>query len=101
VSELNDGHLRTWTLDPRSLGIPYARLSDLGVSTVDEAADALRRIFGGEPGPRRDIAVLNAAAALVVAGKAKDLREGLALANDALTNGNAQRTLDTLIRCST
>src|SRR5258706_2128950 len=100
VSDLNDGHLRTWTLDPRSLGLEYARLSDLVVSTVDEAADALRRVFAGEPGPRRDIAALNAGAALVVAGRANDLAEGLALASAALANGSAQRTLETLIRCS-
>src|SRR5258706_5575667 len=100
VSELHDGHLHTWTLDPRSLGLPYARLSDLAVSSVDEAADALRKIFANEPGPRRDIALLNAAAALVVAGKAKDLREGLALADNALSKGKAQQTLDALIRSS-
>src|SRR5258706_1611156 len=100
VSDLHDGHLHTWTLDPRSLGLPYARLSDLAVSTVDEAADALRKIFANEPGPRRDIALLNAAAALVVAGKAKDLREGLALADNALSKGKAQQTLDALIRSS-
>src|SRR5438105_3252833 len=51
ISELRDGRLRTWTLDPGTLGLPYARLSDLAVSTVDEAAEALRGIFAGEKGP--------------------------------------------------
>jgi anthranilate phosphoribosyltransferase len=101
VSELRDGHLRTWTLDPRTLGLPYARLSDLAVSSVEEAADALTRIFAGESGPRRDIASLNAAAALVLAGKSPDLVDGLRLAATALDSGAARQTLETLARCST
>lgn len=100
VSELKDGRLHTWTLDPRTLGLEYARLSDLVVADVDEAADALWRVLTGETGPRREIATLNAGAALVIAGRARDLAEGLALATDAIDNGNARRTLDALVRCS-
>src|SRR6059058_3354562 len=59
VSELKAGRLSAWTLDPRDLGLEYARLSDLTVASVDEAAEALRGIVAGERGPRRDIAVLN------------------------------------------
>ena len=100
VTELKDGQLHTWTLDPKSLGIPYARLSDLTVGTVDEAAEMLKEVIAGKPGPRRDIAALNAAAALVVAGKAKDLPAGFILANEVLTSGRAQKTLDALVHCS-
>src|SRR3954466_15042000 len=45
ISELRDGHVRTWTVDPRSLGLPYARLSDLQVDTSDAAAEALRIVL--------------------------------------------------------
>jgi anthranilate phosphoribosyltransferase len=100
ISELENGHLRTWTLDPKSLGIGYAKLSDLAVSSVDEAAEALRDVLAGEASARRDIAVLNAAAALVVSGKAVDLKNGLSLANAAIDGGSARRTLEKLIASS-
>jgi anthranilate phosphoribosyltransferase len=100
VSELQGGHVKTWQLDPRSLGLPYARLSDLQVETVDQAAEALRLILGGEKGPRRDIALLNAAAALVVAGASPDLPHAMMTATDSVDDGLANRTLQMLIRCS-
>jgi anthranilate phosphoribosyltransferase len=100
VSELRDGHIQTWTLDPAKLGLPYSRLSDLQVGSVEEAADALRLVFQGVVGPMRDIATLNAAAALVIAGKARDLKDGLVLAADAIDSGRAANTLEKLIRAS-
>jgi anthranilate phosphoribosyltransferase len=65
---------------------------------VEEAADALRGVLSGEAGPRRDIALLNAAAALVIAGACTDLAHGLAEAADAIDTGRATQTLETLIR---
>src|SRR5687767_14505064 len=100
VSELRDGHIQTWTLDPAKLGIPYSRLSDLQVGSVEEAADALRLVLQGVIGPMRDIAALNAAAALVIAGKARELKDGLVLAADAIDSGRAANTLEKLIRAS-
>lgn len=100
VSELNDGEVRTWHLDPRELGLNYARLSDLQASGVDESADILSRILIGELGAPRDVAALNAAAALVVAGRVPDLREGLVRAEEAIDSGAARLTLETLVRCS-
>jgi anthranilate phosphoribosyltransferase len=100
VSELRDGHVRTWSLDPRSLGLTYARLSDLQIETTDQAAEALRVILDGEEGPRRDIALLNAAAALVVSGKSPDLPHALDLAAQTVDDGLAQKALDALVRCS-
>jgi anthranilate phosphoribosyltransferase len=97
ISELAGGQVRTWTFDPRSVGLDYARLSDLTVANVEEAAEALRRILAGEKGPRREIAALNAAAALVIAGRAGELREGLILANHAIDSGQARQTLDALV----
>jgi anthranilate phosphoribosyltransferase len=100
VSELRDGHVATWTLEPAKLGLAYARLSDLAVSGVDEAADLLRLVLQGTVGPTRDIALLNAAAGLVIAGRCRDLKEGLIAAADAVDSGRAQRTLEALVRSS-
>jgi anthranilate phosphoribosyltransferase len=100
VSELKDGEVRTWHVDPKDLGMPYARLSDLQVGGVDESADVISRVLIGEQGAPRDITVLNAAAALVIAGDAQDLRDGIARAEDAIDNGAANKTLDRLVRCS-
>jgi anthranilate phosphoribosyltransferase len=100
VSELKGGHVHTWKLDPKDLGLGYARLSDLAISSVDEAAAALTKVLGGEKGPMRDIAALNAAAGLVIAEKAGDLGEGLRIANEAIDSGKARRTLEALIGAS-
>ena len=62
---------------PEGIGIAYARLSDLQVETIEEAAEALTSVLQERPGPKRDIALLNAAAAMVIAEKAEDLKEGL------------------------
>lgn len=100
VSELRDGHVKTWKLDPKELGLPYARLSDLTIANVDESAVVVRAVLGGEKGPRRDICLLNAAGALVVAGKTKDLHEGLKSAAAAIDSGAARQTLERLISTS-
>jgi anthranilate phosphoribosyltransferase len=100
VSELREGEIHTHTIDPRDLGIAYARLSDLQVAGAEESADVLRRVFGGETGPAHDIAALNAAAALVVAERVADLKQALELARAALASGRVRQTLDALVRCS-
>jgi anthranilate phosphoribosyltransferase len=100
ISELKDGEVRTWTLDPASVGLPYARLSELRASNVDEAADMLQRVLAGEKGAPRDIAILNAAAALVVAGNEAGLPGAMAKAASAVDSGQARRTLDALVRAS-
>ncbi len=100
ISELRHGDVRTWTLDPSDVGMPYARLSDLAVTGVEDAADVMKRILAGEKSPRRDIAVLNAAAALVVAGACKDLPTAVAIASTAIDSGKAANTLDALVAAS-
>jgi len=100
ISELKDGHVTTWHLDAKSLGLPYARLSDLQVESTEAAADALLGIVRCERGPRRDIALLNAAAALVVSGTSADLPHGLSIAAEAVDDGRASQTLEALIHCS-
>jgi anthranilate phosphoribosyltransferase len=100
ISDLHNGQVHTWMLDPQSLGLPYARLSDLQIASAAQAGEALRQVLGAQPGPMYDIAALNAAAALVVAGKAGELPEGLKLARQALDSGRAREVLATLVRCS-
>jgi anthranilate phosphoribosyltransferase len=100
VSELKDGEVRTWKLDPAELGLPYARLSDLQVKNADESADMIRRVLEGQAGPCRDIALLNAAAALVVGGRSESLALALELARQTVDSGAARRSLDALARCS-
>jgi anthranilate phosphoribosyltransferase len=100
VSELKDGDVHTWRLDPRTLGLPYARLSDLQVENADDSARVIRQVLQGEEGPARDIAVLNAGAAIHIAGHAFDLAEGLRIAQDAVESGSARKALEGLIRHS-
>ncbi|HEY1922233.1 MAG TPA: hypothetical protein VGG44_05665, partial [Tepidisphaeraceae bacterium] len=100
ISELRERHIHSWMLDPKDVGIDYARLSDLQVDGVDAAAVALTNVLQGKPGPMRDIALLNSAAAMVVAEKAKDLPAGLALARESIDSGKARGALEMLIETS-
>jgi anthranilate phosphoribosyltransferase len=97
ISELHNGHIHTRMLDPKDLGLPYARLSDLQVQSVDEAAVALTEVLNGTRGPMRDIAMLNAAAALVVAEKSPDMNSAMELARTSLDAGKAAHALESLI----
>jgi len=101
VSELKHGHVQTFSLDPRELGFDYARLSDLQVSNAEESAHVIRSVLSGQKGPPRDITVLNAAAAIHIAGHAIDLAEGMRLATAAIDSQSARNALEALVRCST
>lgn len=100
ISELKSGEVHTWHLDPRTLGFPYARLSDLQVDDADESARMIREVLSGKPGPTRDISVLNAGAAIHVAGSAFDVAEGTRIAQEAIDSKRALRSLDLLVRWS-
>lgn len=100
VSELRDGQVHTWTMEPRSLGLEYAKLSDLQVGNSDESAVMIRGVLHGQKGAARDIVALNAGAAIVIAGAANRLAHGIALAQEAIDSGRARQSLETLIRCS-
>ncbi len=94
------GGVRIEELDARTLGLAPARLDNLRVASVDEAAGAVRAVLAGEPGPRRDVTLLNAAAALLVADVAASFADGLTLAAEAVDSGRARETLETLMRVS-
>ena len=100
ISELANGHIHTWELDPKDFGLPYASLSDLQVNSVDEAADALHEVLAGTKGPKRDIAVLNAAIAILIAGEAFSIDDGIEMAASAIDSGKAEKTLASIIAIS-
>jgi anthranilate phosphoribosyltransferase len=97
AAELKDGRVRAFETTPDEAGIPMAAPADLKGGTPGENAEAMRRLLAGERGPFRDVVVYNAAAALVVAGKAGSLKEGAALAASAVDDGRAKATLEKLV----
>ncbi len=101
VLDVRDGEVRESELDPADHDIRRAAPDDLEGGDPDESARIARSILDGERGPRRDVVVLNAGAALEVAGAAGDLQEGIALASAAIDDGRAARVLDRWVEVST
>jgi len=97
VAEVVGDALRLFTVDAARAGLTPAPTAALRVTTVAEAAAALRAVLEGAPGPARDVVLLNAGAALVVGGAAADLRDGVATAACAIDTGAARRVLDDLV----
>jgi len=100
VCELIGGEIREYTLDPVDLGLPLCTMEDLRGGTPEENARILEGILNGDPGPCREIVVLNAAAAIVAAEKAPSLDEGLKLARESIDSGAARSKLEHLVRIS-
>ncbi|HEX3841292.1 MAG TPA: anthranilate phosphoribosyltransferase [Acidimicrobiales bacterium] len=90
--------MTTFRVDPAELGFAPATLDDLRGGDAAVNAEAIRRVVAGDPSPHRDIAVLNAAAALVVIGQARDFPSGVALACTVIDDGRASQVLDALVR---
>lgn len=98
VWEVENGKVREGRIQPRELGLEPADPASLRGGSTEENARIIREeVLSGRPGPRRDIAVLNAAAVLYAAGRAADLREGMALAEEAVDSGRALRKLEELV----
>ena len=97
VAALEGGQVKTFEVTPEDAGLSRATLDELKGGSAEENAAAIRAMLSGTPGPLRDIVVLNAGAALVVAGKVADLRAGAADAAAAIDDGNAKAALDKLI----
>ena len=97
VVEIVPGEIRERSVTPDDAGLAAASARTLRVTSAVEAAARLRAVLSGEPGPARDIVCLNAAAALVVAGVASDLRDGAARAAAAIDGGAAAALLDRLV----
>jgi anthranilate phosphoribosyltransferase len=100
IAEVVDGNTTARTIEPEELSLTRAPLNALLVPSASASAEAVRDILAGIPGPRRDHAVLNASAALVVAGVANDLTDGVTRAAEAIDSGRAKATLDRLVEVS-
>jgi anthranilate phosphoribosyltransferase len=100
VAALEGGKVRLFEITPEDAGLPRASGDSLKGGDANANAAALRGVLAGKPSAYRDVALLNAAAALVVAGKAKDLKEGVAQGKQALDSGAAALRLQKLIAVS-
>lgn len=98
VREVDGGKVIEHLLEPEDFGVETARPEDLRGGDADACAAILRSIFEGERGPRRDIVVVNAAAALVAAGRASKFREGASLAAESIDSGRAREKLELFVQ---
>lgn len=98
ISELKDDIIRTYDITPEHFFGGKANPKDLAGGDSEENAGITRKILAGEKGPKRDVVVLNASAALVAAGKAKDFKEGISLAEISIDSGVAAEKLEKLAR---
>ncbi|MFV9629766.1 MAG: anthranilate phosphoribosyltransferase [Methanosarcinales archaeon] len=97
VSELNGGTIETYSITPEELGITRASISDIkGGSPQENAADIVK-LLKGHKNAKRDIVIMNCAAALVVGEKASDLKDGIELAQQTVDSGNALEKLKTFV----
>jgi anthranilate phosphoribosyltransferase len=95
-----DGHRKEYELDPAGLGLSRAPVESMRGGGPEENARLAREVLGGAKGPRRDVVLLNSAAALRAAGLARDWKEGLGLAADAIDSGRAGEVLQRWARIS-
>ena len=100
VAALEGGKIRTFEITPEDAGLQRSRAEALRGGDAEQNAKALLDVLKGKQGVFRDVSVLNAAAALIVAGKAKDLRQGATLAAQSIDTGEAEGRLDRLIAVS-
>jgi len=98
VAEWRDGFVRLFKITPEAVGLPRAALADITGGAPDHNAQELAALLDGKKSAYRDIVMLNAAAAYLVADKVETLREGVELAATVIDDGKARAALDTLIR---
>ena len=100
VAALENGRIRTFEVTPEDAGLSRAKPEVLRGGDAEYNAKALLEVLKGKPSAFRDVSILNAAAALIVAGKAKDLKQGATLAAKSIETGEAEGRLDRLIAVS-
>ena len=100
VSELKNGSVSTYRVSPGDFGLAQAPADALKGGDADYNAEITRSILNGEEGPRRDIVLLNAAAAIVAGDKARDLNEGVQVAAEVIDSGKALEKLEGLVAAS-
>jgi anthranilate phosphoribosyltransferase len=97
VAEVRDGAIRVYDITPEEFGLRSAQISEIQGGDTQANAQIIRRILDGEQSPRRDVVLLNAAAALVVAGRADSISEAMPLAAKSLSSGAAREKLAKLV----
>jgi len=100
VSEVRDGQVHTYRVSPEDFGLQRARLSDVQGGNAAANAQIITRILGGEPGPKRDVVMMNASLAIAAGGKANTLHEGVTLAAQSIDSGAAMDRLRRLVEFS-
>jgi len=101
ISEARDGSVNTFYLHPADVGLSKAAPQALKGATPRDNAQTIERVLAGERGAARDVVLINAGAALFIAGAAASVEEGIVLASRAIDGGDARRTLDQLVTMST
>lgn len=100
ISELKDGLIKTYDIFPEQFFSELAEPADLLGGNPEKNAQITRNILNGEKGPKRNVVLINAAAALVAAGQAKDLKQGIRMAERAIDDGAATQKMEALIKFS-
>lgn len=100
VAELKHDFITEYVIEPRQFGLETAPLEALRADGPDESRARVLAVLDGEPGPARDVVILNAAAALYVSGVSASLWDGVALARDTIVSGSARAKLDQLVSFS-
>ncbi|OHW63212.1 anthranilate phosphoribosyltransferase [Andreesenia angusta] len=100
VSELKDGEIINYEIDPRDYGIAFSPIESVVGGEAAENAGIMRSVLSGEQGPKRDIVLLNSAAALYIGKAAKDFGEGIEFAREIIDSGAAMEKLEKLIKYS-
>ena len=100
VSELKNDNVSAFTIDPKEFGYSLCSAQDLKGGSPEENAETIRGILQGASGPKTDIVVLNAAAAIYVGGKAESIERGILVATNSIGSGAAIKTLEELCRVS-
>src|SRR5215469_15044467 len=100
IAEAREGTVRSYEVEPEEFGLARASLQEIAGGDAHENADIIRAVLGGEKSARRDVVLLNSAAALVAAGRANHIAEGISLATKAIDSGLAAGKLQALISFS-
>ena len=100
VASLENGAITTFRVEPGEVGLPVTPVSGIRGADAGQNAAALRGVLAGEPGAYRDVVLMNASAALVIAGRANNLADGVALAAEVIDDGRALDRLEALVAAS-
>ena len=100
IAEARGGSVRSYEIEPEEFGMKRATLQDIAGGDAKENAEIIRAVLKGEKSPRRDVVLLNTAAALVAAGKADHIAQAVSLAAKSIDSGAAAGKLEALIRFS-